>query len=101
MSSHIGVTNALCLWCTQGSAYTSVTMPIQVSTSEKKAEIARDLVVAYLSHVKDEQLADLGKVDEAITRLVEVVDRTFEVEEHRAPGFGVAPTIPRSPARHD
>src|SRR5438477_398102 len=48
-------------------------MPIQVSTAEKKAEIARDVVVAYLSHVKDEELADLGKVDEAITRLAEVV----------------------------
>jgi hypothetical protein len=76
-------------------------MSIQVSTSEKKAEIARDLVVAYLSHVKDEELSDLGKVDQAITRLVEVVNRTFEVEEHRAPGFGVAPTIPRPQARHD
>ena len=83
------------------AAYTSVTMPIQVSTSEKKAEIARDLVVAYLSHVKDEQLADLGKVDEAITRLVDVVVRTFEVEEHRTPGFGVAPSIPRPQGRHD
>src|SRR5438128_10031281 len=48
--------------------YTSVTMPIHVSTSEKKAEIARDVVVAYLSHVKDEELADLAKVDQAITR---------------------------------
>ena len=64
--------------------YTSVTMPIHVSTTEKKAEIARDVVVAYLSHVKDEELSDLGKVDEAITRLVDVVDRTFEVV--RAPG---------------
>ena len=41
-------------------------MPIHVNTSEKKAEIARDVVVAYLSHVKDEELSDLGKVDEAI-----------------------------------
>jgi len=70
-------------------------MPINVSTSEKKAEIARDVVVAYLSHVKDDSLTDLGKVDEAITRLVEVVDRTFEVAEHRAPGFGMPPSIPR------
>ena len=69
-------------------------MPIQVTTAEKKAEIARDVVVAYLSHVKDESLNDLGKVDEAITRLVDVVDRTFEVQEHRAPGFGVPPSIP-------
>jgi hypothetical protein len=76
-------------------------MPIQVSTTEKKAEIARDLVVAYLSHVKDEQLADLGKVDEAITHLVDVVDRAFTVEEHRAPGFGVAPTLPRPQQKHD
>jgi hypothetical protein len=76
-------------------------MSIQVSTSEKKAEIARDVVVAYLSHVKDEQLADLAKVDEAISRLVDVVDRAFSVEEHRAPGFGVGPTIPRPAAKHD
>lgn len=75
-------------------------MPIHVSTAEKKAEIARDVVVAYLSHVKDEELTDLGKVDEAITRLVDVVDRTFGVAEHRAPGFGIAPSIP-PPARHD
>ena len=60
-------------------------MPIHVSTAEKKAEIARDVVVAYLSHVKDEELSDLGKVDEAITRLVDVVDRTFEVTERRRP----------------
>jgi hypothetical protein len=76
-------------------------MPIQVSTAEKKAEIARDVVVAYLSHVKDEELSDLGKVDEAITRLVDVVDRTFDVEEHRAPGFGMAPSIPRPQVKHD
>jgi hypothetical protein len=53
------------------------------------------VVVAYLSHVKDEQLADLSRVDEAITRLVDVVDRTFEVAEKPTPGFGVTPTIPR------
>ena len=76
-------------------------MAIHVSTSEKKAEIARDVLVAYLSHVKDEELSDLGKVDAAISRLVEAVDRTFEVEEHRAPGFGVPPTLPRPAARHD
>ena len=76
-------------------------MPINVSTSEKKAEIARDVVVAYLSHVKDEELADLGKVDEAISRLIEVVDRQFQVEQHRAPGFGVAPSIPQPAARHE
>jgi hypothetical protein len=76
-------------------------MPIHVSTSEKKAEIARDVVVAYLSHVKDEELSDLGKVDAAISRLVDVVDRTFEVEEHRAPGFGMPPSIPRPQAKHD
>jgi hypothetical protein len=76
-------------------------MPILVSNAEKKAEIARDVVVAYLSHVKDEELSDLGKVDDAITRLVAVVDRTFEVEEHRAPGFGMTPSIPRPQPRHD
>ena len=83
------------------TAYTSVTMSIHVSTSEKKAEIARDVLVAYLSHVKDEELSDLGKVDAAISRLVEAVDRTFEVEEHRAPGFGMAPNLPRPAAKHD
>ena len=82
------------------TAYTSVTMPITVTTSEKKAEIARDVVVAYLSHVKDEELADLSKIDEAITRLIDVVDRQFQVEQHRAPGFGMPPSIP-SPARHE
>jgi hypothetical protein len=76
-------------------------MPIHVSTAEKKAEIARDVVVAYLSHVKDEELTDLSKVDEAITRLVDVVDRTFEVTERPTPGFGMPPTIPRPQARHD
>jgi hypothetical protein len=77
-------------------------MPIQVSTSEKKAEIARDVIVAFLSHVKDEELADLGKVDAAIARLVEAVDRSFEVEEHRAPGFGIPPSLPRTAAaKHD
>jgi hypothetical protein len=76
-------------------------MSILVSTSEKKAEIARDVLVAYLSHVKDEELSDLGKVDAAITRLVDVVDRTFEVEEHRAPGFGIPPSIPRPAVKHD
>ena len=79
--------------------YTPVTMPIRVENAEKKAEIARDVVVAYLSHVKDEELTDLGKVDDAITRLVDVVDRTFEVAEHRAPGVGVAPSIPRPQVR--
>ena len=77
------------------ASYTPVTMSIHVSNTEKKAEIARDVVVAYLSHVKDEELTDLGKVDEAITRLVDVVDRTFEVTEPRAPGFGMTPSIPR------
>lgn len=84
------------------TAYTSVTMPINVTTSEKKAEIARDVVVAYLSHVKDEELSDLTKVDAAISRLIDVVDRQFQVEQHRAPGFGVPPSIPSpAPARHD
>ena len=76
-------------------------MPIHVSNAEKKAEIARDVVVAYLSHVKDEELSDLGKVGEAITRLVDVVDQTFEVTERPTPGFGVSPSIPRPAAKHD
>src|ERR1044072_6967074 len=71
-------------------------MPIHVSNTEKKAEIARDVVVAYLSHVKDEELSDLTKVDEAISRLIDVVDRPFQLEQHRAPGLG-APAPP--PAR--
>jgi hypothetical protein len=75
-------------------------MPIHVSNAEKKAEIARDVVVAYLSHVKDEELSDLGKVDAAIRRLVDVVDGTFEVAERQAPGFGITPSLPR-PAKHD
>jgi hypothetical protein len=75
-------------------------MPIHVSNAEKKAEIARDVVVAYLSHVKDDELSDLGKVGEAITHLVDVVDRTFEVTERPTPGFGMPPSIPR-PAKHD
>ena len=76
-------------------------MPISVSSAEKKAEIARDVVVAYLSHVKDEELTDLSKVGEAITRLVDVVDRTFEVPARPAPGFGLSPTIPPPVARHE
>ena len=75
-------------------------MPIHVSNTEKKAEIARDVVVAYLSHVKDEELSDLSKVDEASRRLVDVVDRTFEVSERQAPGFGISPSLPR-PQKHD
>ena len=70
-------------------------MPIHVSNAEKKAEIARDVVVAYLSHVKDEELSDLGKVGEAITRLVDVVDQTFVVTERPTPGFGMSPSLPR------
>lgn len=76
-------------------------MPIHVSSSEKKAEIARDVLVAYLSHVKDDDLSDLGKVDAAISHLVDVVDRTFEVEEHRAPGFGISPSLPRPQSKPD
>lgn len=76
-------------------------MPIHVSSSEKKAEIARDVLVAYLSHVKDDDLSDLGKVDAAISHLVDVVDRTFEVEEHRAPGFGISPSLPRLQSKPD
>ena len=76
-------------------------MPIHVNTAEKKAEIARDVVVAYLSHVKDEELSDLGKVGEAITRLVDVVDQTFEVTERGSPGFGMSPSLPRQTAKHE
>ncbi len=78
--------------------YTDAAMPIRVGTSEKKAEIARDVVVAYLSHVKDEDLQNLDKVSEAITRLVDVVDRTFEVPEKAQAGFGITPTLPRPAA---
>lgn len=69
-------------------------MTIRVTTPEKKAEIARDVVVAYLSHVKDEELADLDKVGKAIEQLVAVVDRTFEVPDRPSAGFGLTPTIP-------
>lgn len=67
---------------------------MKVTTPEKKAEIARDVVVAYLSHVKDENLADLDLVTGAIRRLVDVVDEIFEVPEKPSAGFGLSPTIP-------
>lgn len=74
-------------------------MPIRVNSNEKKAEIARDVVVAYLSHVKDEQLADLEQVGAAITRLVDVVDHAFETADRpQSAGFGMSPSIP-APAR--
>jgi hypothetical protein len=74
-------------------------MPIRVTTTEKKADIARDVVVAYLSHMKDEELSDLKKVEQAISRLIEVVDQQFEVTERQpAAGFGMSPTIP-TPAK--
>ncbi len=73
-------------------------MPMKISSVEKKAEIARDVVVAYLSHVKDEDLSDLDKVGKAIERLIDVVDRTFEVPEKATPGFGITPTLPRPTA---
>jgi hypothetical protein len=76
-------------------------MPIHLQNGEKKAEIARDVVVAYLSHVKDEDLRDLDKVSEAITHLVNVVDRTFEVSERPSPGFGMTPSVPRPQARSE
>lgn len=69
-------------------------MPMRITTPEKKAEIARDVVVAYLSHVKDEELQDLDKVATAIERLVEVVDRTFEVPDKPTAGFGISPSLP-------
>ena len=79
-----------------GVGYTGGTMAIRVTTAEKKAEIARDVVVAYLSHVKDEELNDLDKVSTAIKRLVDVVDDTFEVTERAtSAGFGMPPSIPR------
>ena len=74
--------------------YTAAAMSIRVATSEKKAEIARDVVVAYLSHMKDEDLKDLDTVEQAIGRLIDVVDRSFDVSERAQPGFGMSPTIP-------
>lgn len=74
-------------------------MAIKVTSSEKKAEIARDVVVAYLSHVKDESLTDLDTVSTAIQRLVDVVDQAFEApEKPSSAGFGLSPSIP-APAR--
>jgi hypothetical protein len=70
-------------------------MPIRVSSTEKKAEIARDVVVAYLSHVKDDELADLDKVDAAIARLIASIDKQFEVSDKPSAGFGLSPTIPQ------
>lgn len=73
-------------------------MSIKVTTPEKKAEIARDIVVAYLSNVEKAELADLDKVNAAITRLVDVVDQTFEAPEKASPGFGLTPSLPRPTA---
>lgn len=70
-------------------------MTIRVTTSEKKADIAKDIVVAYLSNMKDEDLADLDKVSAAITRLVDLVDSTFEVPERQPAGFGTTASLPR------
>jgi hypothetical protein len=69
-------------------------MAIRVSSTEKKAEIARDVVVAYLSNAGEQQLADLDKVGEAIQRLVDVVDHAFDVPDRAPAGFGITPTIP-------
>ena len=71
-------------------------MAIRVSTPDKKAEIARDLAVAYLSNVEKDELKDLDRVDKAIERLVDLVDRTFEVPERPPAGFGVSPALPRT-----
>lgn len=71
---------------------------MRVTNPDKKADIAKDVVVAYLSHMKPEDLSDLDRVDEAITRLVDVVERTFEVPEKAATGFGLTPTLPRPTA---
>jgi hypothetical protein len=76
-------------------AYTQSTMSIRVTNTEKKAEIARDLVVAYLANVEKDQLNDLEKVESAIKRLVDVVDRTFEVPDRPQAGFGMSPSIPQ------
>lgn len=72
----------------------SLNMAIKVNSTEKKAEIARDVIVAYLSHVKDDELTDLDKIDKVIERLVETVDRTFEVPERPNAGFGI-PSLPQ------
>ncbi len=76
-------------------------MPMRVSSLDKKAEIARDIVVAYLSHMDANALADLDKVRGAIERLVGVVDETFEVPERGQAGFGISPTIPPPVRHHD
>ena len=73
-------------------------MPMRVTSPDKKADIAKDVVVAYLSHMKPEELSDLERVGDAITRLVDVVDRTFEVPEKASTGFGLTPTLPRPTA---
>ena len=45
---------------------------------------------------------DGAKVDAAITRLVDVVDKAFAVGDHHGPvGFGAPPTIPRAQSRND
>ena len=80
------------------SADTLPPMPMRVSGPDQKALIAKDVVVAYLSHMKPEDLTDLDKVDEAIERLVDTVDRTFEVSEKAHTGFGLSPSLPRPTA---
>lgn len=82
----------------RATAYTAGTMAIKVSTSEKKAEIARDVVVAYISHVDKDELKDLDALGGAIARLVDVVDHTFEVPEKANTGFGLSPSLPRPTA---
>lgn len=74
-------------------------MSMHVSSADKKAEIARDIVVAYLSHVKDEQLTDVAWTGKAIESLLEVVEHQFDVpEKSQATGFGLPPTLPRPTA---
>lgn len=73
-------------------------MPMRVTSPDKKAEIARDVVVAYISHMSPEQLTDLDKVSAAIDRLVDVVENTFEVPDKQPAGFGLPPSLPRPTA---
>ncbi len=65
-------------------------VPLRFSNPEKKAEIARDLAVAYISHVNPEHLREIDEVCRAIEKLFDTIDRVLEVAEPRPMGL---PTV--------
>ncbi len=60
---------------------------MRFTNAEKKAEIARDLAVAYIGHVNPEHLRDVDQLCRAVERLFETVDRILEVQEPRPMGL--------------